>query len=89
MKPDSRLRRIVGRSDCRVNALHSQAIDRLGHGLVAVAREPNGVVQGFEAAAGDRWLIGVQWHPEYLPQRADQRALFAALVANAGNGKAA
>ncbi|MEX0914654.1 MAG: gamma-glutamyl-gamma-aminobutyrate hydrolase family protein, partial [Wenzhouxiangellaceae bacterium] len=61
LKSGSRLQRIVGCSDCRVNALHRQAIDRLGHGLVAVAREPNGVVQGFEAAAGDRWLIGVQW----------------------------
>lgn len=87
LRPGSRLQRIIGREHSLVNALHRQAIDRLGHGLEAVAREPNGVLQGFEAGA-DRWLIGVQWHPEYLPQRHDQRALFAALVRHAGGGDA-
>lgn len=79
LEPESKLRRILGCPECRVNALHRQAIDTAGDGLVAVAREPNGVIQGYEAT--DRpWLIGVQWHPEYLPQRASQRALFHSLV---------
>jgi putative glutamine amidotransferase len=79
--PDTRMRRILGCDHCRVNALHRQAIDRLGNGLVASAREPNGVLQAYEARDG-RWLVGVQWHPEYLPQRREQRALFDALVAS-------
>jgi putative glutamine amidotransferase len=29
--------------------------------------------------------IGVQWHPEYLPQHRSQRRLFNALVAAATN----
>jgi len=87
LKPDSMLQQIIGTQDVLVNALHRQAIDRLGEGLDAVAREANGVLQGFEAA-GDRWLIGVQWHPEYLPQRPDQRALFEALVGRAARGVA-
>lgn len=78
----SRLARILGCTHCRVNALHRQAIDRLGHGLAPAAREANDVLQAFEGR-GRQWLIGVQWHPEYLPQRAEQRALFAALVAAA------
>ena len=87
LKPGSRLHEIIGTQDAQVNALHRQAIDRLGEGLEAVAREPNGVLQAFEAA-GDRWLIGVQWHPEYLPQRPDQRALFEALVCRASERNA-
>jgi putative glutamine amidotransferase len=79
----SRLQRILGCAECRVNALHRQAIDRLGDGLAPAAREPNDVLQAFEGG-GDPWLIGVQWHPEYLPQRPEQRALFAALVAASG-----
>lgn len=79
LKPGSRLQQILGTEDAQVNALHRQAIDRLGEGLDAVAREPNGVLQAFEAV-GERWLLGVQWHPEYLPQRPDQGALFEALV---------
>lgn len=85
LKPGSRLAQIIGTRHAQVNALHHQAIDRLGEGLDAVAREANGVLQGFEAA-GDRWLIGVQWHPEYLPQRHDQCALFEALVQRAARG---
>ncbi len=79
LAPGSRLQRILGSGECRVNALHRQAIDTVGEGLVAVAREPSGVIQGYEAE-DRRWLIGVQWHPEYLPQRASQHALFASLV---------
>ncbi|MGK7296757.1 MAG: gamma-glutamyl-gamma-aminobutyrate hydrolase family protein [Candidatus Wenzhouxiangella sp. M2_3B_020] len=86
LEPGSRLREILGCGSCRVNALHRQAIDRLGEGLVGAAREQNGVLQGFEGD-GEHWLIGVQWHPEYLPQRAEQRALFGALVRSARAGR--
>lgn len=85
--PGSRLHQIVGADSALVNALHRQAIDHLGEGLDGVAREASGVLQGFESAR-ERWLVGVQWHPEYLPQRADQRAIFAALVAQATACKA-
>lgn len=81
--PDSRLAEIVGCLDCRVNALHSQAIDRLADGFVGVARERNGVLQAWEHRT-EPFRIGVQWHPEYLPQRPEQRALFQALVEAAG-----
>jgi len=80
--PDSRLHRILGRDECRVNALHAQAIDRLADGLVGVAHEPTGVLQAWEHPRPP-FRIGVQWHPEYLPQHAEHRALFVALVAAA------
>jgi putative glutamine amidotransferase len=77
--PDSRLAGIIGSSQGRVNALHDQAIDRLGERLQICAREPTGVVQAIEHR--DRpFLLGVQWHPEYLPQRREQLALFRALT---------
>jgi putative glutamine amidotransferase len=65
-----------------VNALHSQAIDRLGETLRICAVEPNGIVQAIESG-GDQFIIGVQWHPEYLPQRSSQQALFRALISAA------
>ena len=82
IEPDSRLYRIVGIAECRVNALHHQAVDRLGDGLRVVAREHAGVVQGIESAAHP-FLIGVQWHPEYLIADNRQQALFRTLVATA------
>lgn len=85
LRRDSRLRAILGCGACRVNALHNQAIDRLGRVMIAVATEPNGVVQAIEHEGQD-WVIGVQWHPEYLPQDPRQGALFRALVERAGAG---
>jgi gamma-glutamyl-gamma-aminobutyrate hydrolase PuuD len=35
-----------------------------------------------------RFWIGVQWHPEYLPQLPEQRRLFHALVAEAAEHRA-
>ena len=75
----TRVSQLLGEGPCFVNALHSQAIDRLGDGLVVCATESNGIVQAVERA-GQVWVVGVQWHPEYLPQRRQQQALFRALV---------
>jgi len=82
VEPSSRLHQLLGSGRVRVNSLHRQAVDKLGQGLRISAREPNGVVQAIEAAAADpdRLLVGVQWHPEYLPQVRQQQQLFRELV---------
>ncbi len=80
--PESRLRTILGGESVRVNSLHHQAVKDLGAGLSIVARDRDDIVQGIEAT-GERFLVGVQWHPEYLPWLAPQRALFRAVIAAA------
>jgi len=82
IEPGSRLALVLDTEACRVNALHAHAVDEVGAGLRVVAREENGVVQAIEAT-GDDWILGVQWHPEYLPQSPRQRRIFEALVARA------
>lgn len=77
---NSRLAGILASARCRVNALHHQAIDRLGDGLRVVARDENGVIQGIEAADGRRFAFGVQWHPEFLVFDRGQQRLFRALA---------
>jgi putative glutamine amidotransferase len=64
IEPSSRLRALLGVECCRVNALHHQAVDRLGRGLRVVARDEAGIVQAIEAEEG--CCLGVQWHPEFL-----------------------
>ena len=80
LRAGSRLARIFrNRDTLSVNAIHTQAIDRLGAGLKVTARETNGVVQGIEDPHRRFW-IGVQFHPELLVYRGRFRGLFRALV---------
>jgi putative glutamine amidotransferase len=75
----SKLHDIICHRQVWVNALHNQAIDRLGNNLEVVAREENGIVQAIEHKS-NKLLLGVQWHPEYLPQIPQQRRIFKTLV---------
>jgi putative glutamine amidotransferase len=80
MGEGTRLGAIVGSLELDVNSMHHQAIKKLGQGLREVAWAPDGVIEGLELA-GDRFVVGVQWHPEELVGHdAAARNLFAALV---------
>ncbi|MFQ5869833.1 MAG: gamma-glutamyl-gamma-aminobutyrate hydrolase family protein [Candidatus Zixiibacteriota bacterium] len=78
----SHLRRILGQSSLKVNSSHHQVVNRLGKDLKAVARAPDGVIEGIESS-GDSFTLGVQWHPEAMPRRESTRRLFKAFVAAA------
>jgi putative glutamine amidotransferase len=75
------LHRITGAAELPVNSTHHQAVRDAAPGLVVDAVAPDGVVEGIEDPRR-RFLLGVQWHPEYLVSDGDRR-LFAAFVAAA------
>lgn len=77
--PGSELNEVVGKDMCRVNALHHQSVDKPGEGLLVVARDQWDMVQAIERPAGP-YLIGVQWHPEFLVFHRSQQRLFRRLV---------
>jgi putative glutamine amidotransferase len=77
--PGSCLHRILDTRRCRVNALHRQSVDRLGDGIEISAQEANGVIQAIEKR-DHPFFLGVQWHPEYMPQNGTQQRLFRGLV---------
>lgn len=76
------LHRILRYRHVWVNALHNQAVDDLGDNLEIVAKEESGVVQAIEHKSRD-FVLGVQWHPEYMPQIQPQRRIFKSLVEQA------
>lgn len=77
--PVSRLAGWLGTRQCRINSLHNQAINRLGRGLRIAGRDLDGIVQAIEHP-GRPFLLGVQWHPEFLLPLSQQRQLFHHLV---------
>ena len=48
-----------------VNSVHGQGIDRLAHGLHALAHAPDGLVEAFEVRGAKAFAFAVQWHPEW------------------------
>ncbi len=69
-----------------VNALHNQAVHTLGDHIEVSAREESGIIQGIEHRDFE-YLLGVQWHPEYMPQVLVQRRIFGELVKQAAGEK--
>mgnify|MGYP001378599444 FL=1 len=78
----TRLASILECLDCRVNSLHTQAINDLAPSLRVAAREDTDIIQAVEHRERP-FVLGVQWHPEYLPQRREQQNIFQRLVAEA------
>jgi putative glutamine amidotransferase len=80
IRAGSRLHRIVAARRIRVNSAHHQAPKAVGRGLIVNAVAADGVIEGLEHSV-KRFVLGVQWHPEYLWERdARQRRLFTALL---------
>lgn len=81
---DSRIGQLAGSESAPVNSHHHQAIETLGRELVATAWAPDGIVEAVEDPRGDRFVLGVQWHPELGWERDSlSLALFARFVLEA------
>lgn len=76
---DSILHDIFQTDEVSVNSLHHQGISRLGEGLEAIAFAPDGLIEGV-TVENERFAVGVQWHPECLPNDPKMLALFKALI---------
>ena len=76
----TKLRRIVGRAALEVNTTHHQAVKAAGKDLIVNATAADHVIEGIESTAHS-FVLGVQWHPEFLVHRDFcQRKIFSAFV---------
>ncbi|HWQ09340.1 MAG TPA: gamma-glutamyl-gamma-aminobutyrate hydrolase family protein, partial [Holophaga sp.] len=81
----SRLEGIMGGGTLRVNSFHHQAVKQLGGHLKVGALSRDGIIESIEAD-DDRFLLGIQWHPECLTRRYPEFVkLFRSLVEAAAN----
>jgi putative glutamine amidotransferase len=64
---DSYLAEITDRQAVEVNSYHHQGIKGPADALTVAARSADGMIEALESRDfSDRWLVGVQWHPEGL-----------------------
>ncbi|WP_216362521.1 gamma-glutamyl-gamma-aminobutyrate hydrolase family protein [Bowmanella denitrificans] len=56
-----------------VNSIHMQGVKSLGQGLTVEATAPDGLIEAFSRSAS-RFLLAVQWHPEWMPHQYPQNA---------------
>lgn len=68
IKKDTKLFNIFRSEKVFVNSLHHQAIKELGEGLVIAALSEDGIIEAVEPT-DDRFLIGLQFHPEDLTKK--------------------
>jgi putative glutamine amidotransferase len=81
---DSLLGQLAESEEATVNSHHHQAIETLGRELVSTAWSSDGLVEAVEDLRGDRFVVGVQWHPELgWEQDRLSQSLFARFVASA------
>jgi putative glutamine amidotransferase len=75
-----RLIDLAGTDELMVNSLHGQGIDRPAPDLLVEAVAPDGQIEAV-SLPGARFVVGVQWHPEYKAlENPFSRALFAAFA---------
>lgn len=72
------LHRITNKKLLSVNSAHHQSVKNTGDGVVINAIAPDGVVEGIECNRY-QFCMGIQWHPEFLIDPADQK-IFSAFI---------
>jgi putative glutamine amidotransferase len=81
--PDSRLASLNGKVGAEINSSHHQAIEKSGEHLRVTARAPDGIIEAVEWTGDSNWVVGVQWHPERMPDDPLAQRLFEQFVAAA------
>ncbi len=65
IKKDTKLRDIIGEERIRVNSNHHDMVDFEMRDLVINSYSDDGVIEGVELP-NKRFILGLQWHPEYI-----------------------
>jgi putative glutamine amidotransferase len=64
IEPGSRISKLKTSEKPVVNSHHHQALKNTGRNLKATSWAKDGVIECIEDTRGDRFILGVQWHPE-------------------------
>lgn len=85
--PGSLLERTYEAATIEVNSFHHQALKDVAPGLSIDAVAPDEIVESVSAAS-NRWILGVQWHPEMMfREHPEHLKPFQALVEQAASSR--
>ena len=80
IKAGTRLHAILGKTSINANSYHHQCVKVPAPGLIVTAHAEDGTIEAIERP-GERFFVGVQWHPELLSaEECDHHALFEAFI---------
>jgi putative glutamine amidotransferase len=65
---NSKLYKILKEENLEVNSVHKCTITEVGRGFKVSAYSEDGLIEGIEYDGDDKFIVGVQFHPEVLPQ---------------------
>lgn len=74
----TKLHSIIGSSTLAVNSHHHQAVRTVGKGMIIAATTSDGVIEAIESTEHS-FCIGVEWHPEFLISREEEK-IFKAFI---------
>lgn len=77
--PNSKLAQILDTKTPHGRCYHHQAIQSLGKNLKIAAHHIDGTVEAIEGTK-ERWLIGVQWHPERSQEFEENQKIFSEFI---------
>lgn len=80
--PESILFKCIGSNSAKVNSIHKQCINKLGKDFIVTAAEKNNIIQCIEDP-NHSFVIGVQFHPEFLIYNKSFRNIFQQLIKEA------
>jgi putative glutamine amidotransferase len=75
----TRIASLFAGDELRVNSVHHQGLRVVAPCFTVTAWSPDGVVEAIERT-GAPWVLGVQWHPEWMPESPTQRRIFTTFV---------
>ena len=64
LKKSSKLSNYVKDVQIKVKCYHHQAIEKKGVNVEPIVYDSDGTIHGIELNEPNRWVVGVQWHPE-------------------------
>lgn len=80
LQEKSFLSEIFNENKIGVNSFHHQAVKNLGRYLKTIAFSEDKVIEAVEYIDEDRFILGVQWHPEEMTDEKGQQEIFKRFV---------